>query len=81
MKGNISKFILNGDISIFDVIAKEKYDDFVILSKNKKFANLTELKATTRDHFSFGELRKIFNHLRYEDVGEKRLPKLLFFLR
>ncbi|MBK7096195.1 MAG: helix-turn-helix domain-containing protein [Saprospiraceae bacterium] len=67
IEGHLAKFILSGEISIFDVIAREKYDDFVRLTANKKFENLTELKALTGNTFSFGELRMLINHRHSEE--------------
>ena len=71
IEGHLAKYILSGEISLHDLMPKEKYDKFIALTKNKKYENLTELKAITGDTFSFGELRMIFNHMQIVEGWEK----------
>lgn len=62
IEGHLAKLILDKDISLFDLIPKQKYEKFISLAADKTYDNLTELKGIVGDEFSFGELRMMVNH-------------------
>ncbi|MGE5356445.1 MAG: helix-turn-helix domain-containing protein [Deltaproteobacteria bacterium] len=70
IEGHLAKYILRGEISLFDVIDKEKYEKFTALIENQKYESLGELKEITGNTFSFGELRMITNHIIWEQGRE-----------
>lgn len=65
IESHIAKMISKGELSILDFISKEKIEEFDKLSIGKDLNFLGEIKSSTGDLFSWGELRMLANHTKY----------------
>lgn len=62
IESHLAKFILTRELSIFDVISKDRIEKFETLTEGLPMENVSELKSKTGNEYSYGELRMIVNY-------------------
>ncbi len=63
IEGHLASFIPTGEITIFDLIAEEKFLEIKKKIKELKFEGITELKNHLGDQYSYSELRLVMKKL------------------
>ncbi len=63
IEGHLSSFISTGEITVFDLISEEKYDEIKKRIQHINFEGLSDLKNKIDDKFSYSELRMVLNSL------------------
>ncbi len=59
IEGHLSHFIGSGDLSIYELIEKEKVEKLISLLKDLEVDTLSEIKAKVGDDYSYGEIRMV----------------------
>ncbi len=64
IEGHLALFIKTGEVNLFDFISEEQFQMIKVAVEKMGFENLTDLKKTTGDSISWGQLRMVVNYLR-----------------
>jgi hypothetical protein len=64
IEGHLAQFIKTGEVNLFDFITEEQFQTIKVAVEKMGFENLTDLKKSTGDAISWGQLRMALNYLR-----------------
>ena len=59
IESHLMKFVVNGELEITDLIAKDKFLELQDLIRKTKFESTSELKSKINDKFSYNEIRMV----------------------
>lgn len=63
IEGHLASFLKTGEIDVFNLISKEKFEELKKIMENTTFESFTDLKNKTEDKFTYGEMRIVANAL------------------
>ena len=66
--GHLASFIKTGEVTVTDLMSKEKYDTLKTLIPTKSFENLSDLKHQLDDAYDYAELRLVVNALQNQNT-------------
>ena len=64
IEGHLALFIKSGEVNLFDFITEEQFQIIKVAIEKMGFENLTDLKRTTGDSISWGQLRMAVNYIK-----------------
>jgi uncharacterized protein YpbB len=66
IEGHLAKYIETGDITIQELMDKDKYEKIKSSIKDLKFEGLSDLKTELNDEFTYSELRMSLSAIEFE---------------
>ena len=73
IEAHIAQLIKAGDIHISQCMEEDKIDNIVSVIREIKAVSLQPVKERLGDHFTYGEIRAVMNHLQYMEKSSSRI--------
>jgi hypothetical protein len=65
IESHLLPFIRKGELEVYALISKEKYEKLISMLRKRSFASLSEIKYELGDLYSYNEIKATLNHLEY----------------
>ncbi|ELR69351.1 ATP-dependent DNA helicase RecQ [Fulvivirga imtechensis AK7] len=71
VENHLNEFVQTGELNVLDLISKEVFDEILPVVQANDGLALKPVKEKLRDEITYGQIRTVVNHLRYEEKQRK----------
>ena len=64
IQGHLTQYVETGEIGIYEIISKERFENIKTSIQNVKFENISELKEKTNNSYTYNELRLVLGFIK-----------------
>ncbi len=65
IEGHLSRFVAKGELSVLELMPKDRFEALRKIMKETEYEGLTDLKTKTNDEYSYGEMKLVLSDMKF----------------